>query len=296
MSMPSFPIVDPPIGREDAVNQILSSIAMEELGLSHILNAEGEKLQYILGTLPGLSGPPATVSDVLAANESVRDLLEDTVQNQLFLRAKMQGALEATQMQGATGATGPTGITGGTGPTGATSVTGPNGATGPTGTIGAAGATGADGAAGATGATGPNGPNPTATAGFAANTAGTSLSVALGGTPIPLPSAQVFSADITPNAGNTVFTVATAGRYRISYHVNTTAALLMGSRLVINGVNNTASTIAPVLSVSNYENEIEVNLAANSTISLQLYPLVLAGVAVLISGGAGASLMIVRLS
>ena len=260
------------------------------------MNAEGEKLQYILGTLPGLSGPPATVSDVLAANESVRDLLEATVQNQLFLRAKMQGALEASQMQGATGATGPTGITGGTGPTGATGVTGPTGATGPTGTIGAAGATGADGAAGATGATGPNGPTPTATAGFAANTAGTSLSVALGGTPIPLPSAQVFSADITPNAGNTVFTVATAGRYRISYHVNTTAALLMGSRLVINGVNNTASTIAPVLSVSNYENEIEVNLAANSTISLQLYPLVLAGVAVLISGGAGASLMIVRLS
>ena len=58
MSMPSFPNIDPPIQREDAVNQILSSIAMEELGLSHILNAEGEKLQYILGTIPGLSGPP----------------------------------------------------------------------------------------------------------------------------------------------------------------------------------------------------------------------------------------------
>ena len=55
MSLPSFPVVEPPIKREDAVNQILSSIAMEELGLSHILNAEGEKLQYILGTLPGLS-------------------------------------------------------------------------------------------------------------------------------------------------------------------------------------------------------------------------------------------------
>ena len=52
MSMPSFPNIDPPIQREDAVNQILSSIAMEELGLSHILNAEGEKLQYILGTIP----------------------------------------------------------------------------------------------------------------------------------------------------------------------------------------------------------------------------------------------------
>lgn len=111
MSLPSFPTVDPPIGREDAVNQILSSIAMEELGLSHILNAEGEKLQYILGTLPGLSGPPATVSDVLAANESVRSMLETAVQNQLFLKAKMQGALTASPMQGPTGATGATGAT-----------------------------------------------------------------------------------------------------------------------------------------------------------------------------------------
>ena len=99
MSLPSFPVVNPPIEREDAVNQILSSIAMEELGLSHILNAEGEKLQYILGTLPGLSGPPATVSDVLAANESVRSMLETAAQNQLFLKAKMQGALTASPMQ-----------------------------------------------------------------------------------------------------------------------------------------------------------------------------------------------------
>lgn len=30
MSLPSFPVVNPPIEREDAVNQILSSIAMEE--------------------------------------------------------------------------------------------------------------------------------------------------------------------------------------------------------------------------------------------------------------------------
>ncbi len=109
MSLPSFPNVDPPIQREDAVNQILSSIAMEELGLSHILNAEGEKMQYILGTLPGLSGPAATVEDVLNANESVRGLLETAVQNQIFLKGKMQGALDASPMQGPTGPTGPTG-------------------------------------------------------------------------------------------------------------------------------------------------------------------------------------------
>lgn len=89
MSLPSFPNIDSPIKREEAVNQILSSIAMEELGMSHILNAEGEKLQYILGTLPGLSGPAATVKDVLNANGSVKDLLETATQNQLLLKSKM---------------------------------------------------------------------------------------------------------------------------------------------------------------------------------------------------------------
>ena len=164
MSMPSFPNVDPPIQREDAVNQILSSIAMEELGLSHILNAEGEKLQYILGTIPGLSGPPATVSEVLAANESVRGLLETAVQNQLFLKAKMQGALTASPMQGPAGPTGPTGPAGATGATGAAGATGaqgpagPAGPQGPTGPAGATGATGAQGPAGPAGPTGPAGP------------------------------------------------------------------------------------------------------------------------------------------
>ena len=39
--------------RDEALTMIVASIAMEELALSHILNAEGEKLQYVLGTLPG---------------------------------------------------------------------------------------------------------------------------------------------------------------------------------------------------------------------------------------------------
>ena len=250
MSLPSFPKVDPPIERENAVNQILSSIAMEKLGLSHILNAEGEKLQYILGTLPGLSGPSATVSDVLSATESVRSMLETAVQNQLFLKAKMQGALAASPMQGPTGPTGPTGATG---------------------------------------------PNVTATSAFAANTQGSSILVALGGSPVPLPNEQLLSPGITANAGSTVFTVAQAGTYQISYHVNTTLSLLMGTRLVINGVNNTASTIAPIVSTSRFENQIKVALPANSTVTLQMYPAVLAGTAILAGSGAGASLTIIRL-
>lgn len=150
---------------------------MEELGLSHILSAEGEKLQYILGTLPGLSGPSATVSDVLAANESVRSMLETAAQNQLFLKTKMQGALTASPMQGPTGPTGPAG---------------------PEGPVGITGATGAIGPAGATG------PAVTTTSAFAANTIGSILPVVLSGILVPLPNSQVLPADITVNAANTV--------------------------------------------------------------------------------------------
>ncbi|MDE6997421.1 MAG: collagen-like protein, partial [Oscillospiraceae bacterium] len=75
MSQPNFPIIDPPLTRDGSVNKIISSIAVEELGLSHILNAEGKKLQFVLGTLPGLSGG-ADITDVLNVNKSVRETLD----------------------------------------------------------------------------------------------------------------------------------------------------------------------------------------------------------------------------
>ena len=119
MSLPTFPTDTKHLTREDVINQILSSIAMEELGLSHIINAEGEKLQYILGTLHGTggygpkghgaSGPAAaTIEQVLEANESVQKLLQTASYNQMFLNAKMENALCAATMQGPKGDTGPT--------------------------------------------------------------------------------------------------------------------------------------------------------------------------------------------
>ena len=340
MSLPTFPPIEPPLSREGSINEIISSIAAEELSLSHILNAEGEKLQYVLGTLPGLEAA-AALDEVMQVNQSVQETLSSVMEQQMLLTGKLASAMSAPILPGPTGATGatgatgpaegPVGVTGPTGPTGADGPTGPTGAAGPTGTtgptgatgatgatgptgavgatgatgatgsagangaVGVAGITGAAGAAGASGPTGATGPNLTSTAGFAANTQGSSVLVALGGSPIPLPNAQVLSPDITANTGNTVFTVATAGTYQISYHVNTTVALLMGTRLVINGVNSIPSTINPVVSTSNFENQIKVTLPANSTITLQLFTTI-AGTAILVSGGAGASLTIIRLS
>gem|GEM_PF-512564 len=108
MSLPEFP-TGTSLTREEAINQIISSIAMEELGISHIINAEGEKLQYVLGTVPGLTGPNATIEDVLKVNESVRSILQHATESQSLLRNKLQNALSSAVLTGPTGPIGPTG-------------------------------------------------------------------------------------------------------------------------------------------------------------------------------------------
>ncbi len=147
---------------------------------------------------------------------------------------------------------------------------------------------------GPTGPTGATGPSVTATSAFAANTSGSILPVVLLGILVPLPDSQVLPSDITVNGANTVFTVNTPGRYRLAYNLNTSTALASGTRLLINGTANQASTVAPSLSLSHFSNEIIVDLSAGNTVSLQMYGIL--GSATLLPGAAGATLSITRLS
>lgn len=116
----------------------------------------------------------------------------------------------------------------------------------------------------------------------------------LGGTNVSLPNNQLLSPDITVDGTNTVFTVATAGRYRLAYNVNLTAAVALGARLLINGTAAIGSTIAPNIALASFENENIIDLAAGSTVTLQLYGLL--GAATLLGSGVGSSLSIIRLS
>lgn len=106
MSLPMFPQIDPPLTREESLNEIISSIASEELSLSHILNAEGEKLQYVLGTLPGLA-TPAALDEVMQINQSVQNTLSDIMEQQMLLTAKLSSAMNAPIAPGPTGPTAP---------------------------------------------------------------------------------------------------------------------------------------------------------------------------------------------
>jgi len=96
MSVPEIPDMPDGFTFDKSISQILTSIAMEEVGLSHVINAEGEKIQYILGTLEALKlDAPPTIDEVIKINKSVMSTLQQVAFNQMFLNVKMTEALSA---------------------------------------------------------------------------------------------------------------------------------------------------------------------------------------------------------
>lgn len=201
-------------------------------------------------------------------------------------------------LPGAAGETGPQGPAGPTGAAGAKGDTGDAGPAGPAGPAGAKGDTGDAGPAGPagpkgdTGDTGPAGTGVTGASASASNSGGT-VAVVLGGTSIPLPNSQNIGTGISVNGISTVFTVANAGRYRISYAFRFTASMLVSSRILINGTPESALIDAPSLSTPRLSGDAIVSLAAGATVEPQLYGLI---GAVVLQNGAGAGLVIERVS
>jgi len=149
------------ISRDDAINVLIASIALEELGLSHILNAEGEKIQFVLGTIAGQLPTNPTIEEILEVNESVRNTIKEVTLTNTTLTKQLDLIFKSPSYTGATGPTGPTGPAGGpTGPTGATGeqgAKGDQGEPGPQGLKGDPGNPGPQGPKGDTGDTGPQG-------------------------------------------------------------------------------------------------------------------------------------------
>ncbi len=83
------------ITTEESVNLLLASIAFEELGLAHLINAEAEKLQYVLGTLEGQTSleVPPTLEDLLSVNRSVDQTLRDIIKKEMLLQFKLEDVL-----------------------------------------------------------------------------------------------------------------------------------------------------------------------------------------------------------
>lgn len=294
MSMPTFPKNDPPLTREGSLNEIISSIAAEELSLSHLLNVEGEKLQYVLGTMPGLD-EAASLDEVMQVNKSVKDTLSGIMEQQMALTSKLGAVLKAPTLPGPEGPMGAEGPEGPEGP--AEGEAGPDGPDGPDG---------AEGPAGPTGPTGAPGPNPTAIAAYAANTRGNSIGLGdddfIGFSDVSVVCPELFLGDSSSMlGGKSVFCPQKAGTYQISYRVTLSVPSVqpVGTRLSISSTDDYEGVIAPTVGARQFECTITLALPERTTIELQAYsttPSIPGMDSVqLASGASGASMLIVRL-
>lgn len=93
MSLPNIPDITPQIDlkREDMVNLLLASVALEEIGMGHLLNAEAEKLQKVIQ--PAACGE-SHLQNLLQLNESVERTVNALNRMQMLLQAKMENILQ----------------------------------------------------------------------------------------------------------------------------------------------------------------------------------------------------------
>lgn len=81
MSMPV--IVPGTVCRDQAISDIIESVALEQAGLSHILNAEGEKIQKIVAT-------SCCPRELLAVNKSVESMINTVTRLEMVLQSKLE--------------------------------------------------------------------------------------------------------------------------------------------------------------------------------------------------------------
>lgn len=79
-----------------------------------------------------------------------------------------------------------------------------------------------------------------------------------------------MSADITANPENTVFQVNKKGVYLLSYRVNLTQPAQVGTKLILNSMARTTSSVIPVVPTASFENQYTHLMNAGETLRLQL--------------------------
>lgn len=79
-----MPVITPSTTtREQAVTDIIASVALQETALSHILNAEGEKIQKMV------SLPDVTPEVLLSTNKSVESMVNAVTRLEMILQTKL---------------------------------------------------------------------------------------------------------------------------------------------------------------------------------------------------------------
>lgn len=80
-----MPIITPGTGtREQSITDLIQSVALQETALSHILNAEGEKMQAIIAM------PDTTHEQMMELNASVNKMINAITRLEMLFHAKLE--------------------------------------------------------------------------------------------------------------------------------------------------------------------------------------------------------------
>lgn len=91
MGMPNVPDIKPKIeiSFEETITLLLTSIAMEELSLAHIMNAEAEKIQEVVKETKCHN-----LDDLICIDKSVEKMMRDVIKKEMLLEFKFENILE----------------------------------------------------------------------------------------------------------------------------------------------------------------------------------------------------------
>lgn len=80
----SMPVITPgTTSRDQAISDIITSVALEQTGLAHILNAEGEKIQKVVSYSD-------KTEEMIEVNKSVQNVINAIFQLELVLKSKLE--------------------------------------------------------------------------------------------------------------------------------------------------------------------------------------------------------------
>jgi len=109
MPTPFIPDINPEIDvdRDKAIDLLLTSIALEEISLAHIIKAEAEKIQFVLGTDDDKakendeqeSKEKASVEELLEINKSVEYMLRKVIKKEMLLGFQLEDIIELLKMK-----------------------------------------------------------------------------------------------------------------------------------------------------------------------------------------------------
>lgn len=91
MGMSEVPDIEPQIDikREDVINLLLVSIALEEISLAHVINAEALKLQEAIEK-------KCKFDEMMEVNEEVIKAIRTVIKKEMLLQFKFENILELT--------------------------------------------------------------------------------------------------------------------------------------------------------------------------------------------------------